>query len=333
MREAEDVALPVFERRSIAGRFETYRSHQAMGGQRGSVVQRQPTTTPQTPAAVPAAKTLLSADELAKRIANCIGIWETNRGKDAPAPKESSLDTVSSEHASMATIEQATTPYAITALKGHKELRDKATPPLTVKELNDAETRCTAVVTLLSSVTTASASSTKPDDFIKNNATAITASGLSNTDVKTMFSAVTLKSTIDTAHQTVEEKKKPDEKKKALTAAIDAISETDRLGLGEGSLKAYIKKPANWGENRAGWQRKAVAAMADNVGGRIEAVAISDSGTALAIPVVKSRVDIELAKNPVPSEEDIVKAVAQQNNPGETGYGGHVWENYQRLYP
>ena len=84
-------------------------------------------------------------------------------------------------------------------LRGHKELRDKATPPLTMKELNDAEARCTAVVTLLTSITSASAKGETPDDFIKNNATAILATGLSNDDVKTMFSAVTLKSTLDTA--------------------------------------------------------------------------------------------------------------------------------------
>ena len=58
--------------------------------------------------------------------------------------------------------------------------------------------------------------------------------------------------------------------------------------------------------------------MSDNVGSRIEAVAVSDNGTALAIPVIKTRVGTELAKKPVPSLEEIVKTVAQQNNPGET---------------
>jgi len=295
----------------------------------------------------------LSADELTRRIARCIGIWETNRGKDDPAPRESTLDTVAGVHASMATIEQATMPYAITALKTHSELRDKASPPLTMKELNDAEARCTAVVTLLSSVASASAGGQKPDDFITANAAAILATGLSNSDVKTMFSAVTLKGTIDTAHTSVEtaestakaeaakEKKTPKEqatkgknaKDKAMKDAIGAIPAADRLGLGEGSLKAYINKPKNWGENRAGWQRKAVAAMPGNVGTRIEAVAVSESGTALAIPTIKSRVDAQLAKKPVPSREDIVKTVAQKNNPNETGYGKHVWETYERLYP
>jgi hypothetical protein len=316
-------------------------------------VQRQAPATAQAPSATPApVATLPTADELTTRIARCIGIWETNRGKDNPAPKESSLDTVAGVHASMATIEQATMPYAITALKAHKELRDKATPPLTMKELNDAEARCTAIVTLLTSVNSASAKGEKPDDFIKNNAAAILATGLGNDDVKTMFSAVTLKSTLDTARTNAEaegkvakekaakEKKTQKEqaaaeeaaKQAAIKKSIEAIPEADRLGLGEGSLKPYTNKPANWGENRAGWQRKAVASMPDNVGGRIEAVAVSDSGVALAIPVIKDRVNTELAKKPVPGLEEIIKNVAQKNNPGESNYGKHVWETYSRLY-
>jgi hypothetical protein len=53
--------------------------------------------------------------------------------------------------------------------------------------------------------------------------------------------------------------------------------------------------------------------MPDNVGGRIEAVATSDNGSALAIPTIRSRVDAELAKVPTPSTEDVVRTVAQPN--------------------
>jgi hypothetical protein len=73
--------------------------------------------------------------------------------------------------------------------------------------------------------------------------------------------------------------------------------------------------------------------MPDQVGARIEAVAVSDGGQALAIPAIRSRVDAELAKAPTPSTEDIVKVVAQKNNPNEADYGLHVWQTYQRLYP
>ena len=59
---------------------------------------------------------------------------------------------------------------------------------------------------------------------------------------------------------------------------------------------------------------------------------MSDTGTGLAIPVIRARVNTELAKKPVQSEAEIVKTVAQQNNPNEANYGQHVWETYQRLY-
>jgi subtilisin family serine protease len=295
----------------------------------------------------------LTPEQLTARIARCVGIWETNRGKDNPAPKESTLDTVAGVHASMATIEQATMPYAITALKGNKALRDKANPPLTMTELNSADARVTAVATLLSSVTAASAQGNKPDDFIAASHASVNAAGLSDNDVRTMFRAVTLKASLDKARtdagaaaqaakqKAVQENKTEKEqasaaetaRQHAVKASIDAIPAADRLGLGEGSLRAYINKPGNWGENRAGWQRKAVDNMPDKVGNRIEAVAVSDNGTALAIPTFHSRVDTELAKMLAASAENIVKSVAQKNNPHEANYGLHVWETYQRLYP
>ncbi len=33
------------------------------------------------------------------------------------------------------------------------------------------------------------------------------------------------------------------------------------------------------------------------------------------------------------TEQQVVEAVAQQNNPNETGYGANVWATYQRIYP
>jgi hypothetical protein len=273
------------------------------------------------------------AGELTTRIARCIGIWETNRGGDDPAPKESELDTVAGIHASMATIEQATMPYAITALRKNKTLRGKANPPLTMKELTAADECASAVVTLLSSVANASAKNMSPDDFIAAKAALISATKLGNDDVKTMFRAVTLKGTLDKAHADMAAAQTKAARQKALKASLAAIPDQDRLGLGEGSLKAYISAPGKWGENKAAWQRKAVASMSGDVGARIEAVAVSDGGQALAIPTIRSRVDAELAKAPTPGTEDIVKVVARQNNPHEADYGLHVWQIYQRLYP
>lgn len=294
----------------------------------------------------------LNADELSARIVRCIGIWETNRGRNEPAPKESDLDTVAGVHASMATIEQATMPYAITVLKKNEVLRAKATPPLTLKELNEAEARCKAVVTLLGHVRTASEKGNSSADLVKERSSSIAATGLSEDDVATMFKAVNLQNTLKAANVTaqeagktarekaLEEKKTSKEqtttekaaKKNALEVAIDAIPADERLDLGKASLRAYSNKPSNWGEHRAGWQRKAVNSMSNNVGARIEAVAVSDSGTALIELEVKKRVDAELSSNPVPNIRDIVEKVAQKNNPGEREYGKNVWRTYERLY-
>jgi hypothetical protein len=280
------------------------------------------------PAPAATAAALPTADVLTSRISNCVGVWETNRGGDAPAPTESSLDTVAAVKASMATIEQATMPYALDALRKYASLRKLASPELTKKEIDDAIARTTAVKTLLDAVKTAADAGTSADDFIKAQQGTITPSGLSDANVKTMFSAVELKETIDTKHGELGGK----DKKTAKTAAGE-IPETDRLGLGTGSLTAYIKDPKKWGENRAAWQRLAVDNMPGDIGTRINSVATSSGGTALAGPVIRSRVDAELAKTPQPSEEELVKTVGAQNNANETGYGDNIWKTYQRLYP
>jgi hypothetical protein len=268
---------------------------------------------------------LPNAETLTERIANCVGVWETNRGGDAPHPTESSLDTVAGVKASMATIEQATMPYALDALRRNASLRTLATPELTKEEINDAIARTTAVTTLLNAVKRAADGGTGAEDFIKAQQATITPTGLSDDNVRTMFSAVALKHTIDDKHGEL------GPKKPAKQAAAE-IPAADRLGLGTGSLTSYVRNPKNWGENRAAWQRLAVQNMPNDVGGRINAVATSSGGTALARAVIRARVDAQLAKKPQPSEEELVKAVGAQNNPGETGYGANLWATYQRLY-
>ncbi|MDA0182965.1 hypothetical protein OJ997_21830 [Solirubrobacter phytolaccae] len=269
---------------------------------------------------------LPTAEELTTRISNCIGVWETNRGGDAPSPRESSLDTVAGVKASMASIEQATMPYALDALRRHTSLRALAEPPLTREEIDAALLRVQGVPPLLSAINAASAAGTTADDFIRDQQAVITPTGLGDEHVRTMFSAVTLKGTIDTKHGELGKTKTPKQ-------AAEEIPEGDRLGLGVGSLTSYIRTPKNWGENRAAWQRLAVDLMPGNVGARVNTVATSSGGTALAGPVVRARVDAQLAKTPQPTEQALVEAVAQQNNPNETGYGGNVWATYQRLYP
>ena len=48
---------------------------------------------------------------------------------------------------------------------------------------------------------------------------------------------------------------------------------------------------------------------------------------------MRARVDAELAKDPKPTEEELVKTVGAKNNANETGYGDNIWATYQRLYP
>ena len=108
-------------------------------------------------------------------------------------------------------------------------------------------------------------------------------------------------------------------------AAAAATREAERAGVGVASLTSYIRTPHNWGENVAALQRKAVKVMPADVGARIESVAVSNSGTGLAIPVTRSRVDADLAKTTAPSEEEIGNAVARQNNPKERDHGANVW--------
>jgi hypothetical protein len=276
-------------------------------------------------AAAPAVA-LPTAEELTSRISNCIGIWETNRGGDAPNPQESSLDTVAGVKASMATIEQATMPYALDALRRHQSLRNLAEPPLTHEEIDAAILRVQAVPALLTAINTAAAAGTTPDDFIRDQQAQITPTGLSDENVRTMFSAVELKNTIDTKHDELSKTKSPRQ-------AAEEIPLQGRLGLGVGSLSSYIRTPRNWGENRAAWQRLAVDGMPGNVGARVNAVATSSGGTALAGPVVRARVDAYLAANPQATEQQVVEHVAQQNNPNEHNYGQNVWATYQRIYP
>jgi RHS repeat-associated protein len=300
----------------------------AGAGEKTISINTMPKDPPPPPPPLP------TAEEFTERIAKSIGLRETNQGGKEPKLHESYLDTVAGIPASFATWEQATMPYAITALLDHPELRSGSNPALTGEELRDANTRVLAVKTLSDSVTAASAAKMTPDDFIKNNAPAIAASGLSNDNVKTMFSAVNLRATLDKAlvDANAAGAAKTPEHIKSVKASIDAIPVADRLGISATDLKTYIEVPSMWGENLAGWQRKAVNAMAGDIGSRIEAIGESNEGKGFIMAVTRSRVDAALAKLKSPTEKQIVTRVGQKNNPKMSGYGASVWTIYQRLY-
>jgi uncharacterized membrane protein YheB (UPF0754 family) len=155
-------------------------------------------------------------------------------------------------------------------------------------------------------------------------------SNLEKKKLKEALDQISKRKKLEKTLEQIFEQQKKDYFKKTMDAIIP---ERDRLGLGLGSLKAYIEKPDKWGENRAGWQRKAVTAMPEDVAKRIESVAVSNNGTALAILVIQDRVNFQLGKKPLPNEDEIVKTVATQNNPLEKNYGENVWKTYHRLYP
>lgn len=311
------------------------RAEQAAAGHRNQdrsalCVARQaapgPSPTPAAPAPLP------SADVLTDRIATAIGVWETNRGGTQPNPRESGLQTVAGLPASMATIEQATMPYVIDALTAHPELQRAANPPLTPAEVAAARNRVTAVTTLLAAVEDAGTQT--PDQFISARHADIVAAGLTDDNVRTMFAARTLHTTVTTAHAAVAQAP-PNAQQATAGQQAAAIPQDQRLGINQASLTTYIRSPATWGENRAAWQRRAVETMPNQVGARIESVATAQHGTQLAATVIRTRVNAQLAAPAAqrPTLESLVSTVAAQNNSGEANYGTNVWQTYQRLFP
>lgn len=266
-------------------------------------------------------------DVLVASLAHCIGVWETNRGGNEPRPTESKLVTVAGIHASMATIEQATMPYAVDRLAKLPELWPSARPPLTGKELSAGRSCCKAVAKLLALVDSEFVEGIDVDRFIASHRSEIDRASLGDSDVRVMFGAVRLRETIKALHRKVAAKQV------TLDKAARSIKGGDRIGLDLASLRSYIAKPARWGENRAAWQRKGVDNLPGDLGVRINAVVTSNDGMALAIPVIKTRVRDYMAKHPSADLEMVVVDVAQENNPKETDYGLNVWKTYSRLYP
>jgi hypothetical protein len=280
------------------------------------------------------AAVLPSVAELAERIVRCIGIYETNRGPTStePRPRESDLDTVAGLPASMATVEQATMPYAVDVLRRNPALWTRASPALTKGELDEAGSRCQGVAKLSKAVAVAAGKGATVEEFLTDQRKLVTQSGLPDAEVRQMFEAVELKAAVDEAHTDFLAAKGKKAKRQVVADAIAALSDDDRLGLDDASLSAYIKNPRKWGENRAAWQRLAVNGMSGDVGARIEAVSESNQGTALAVPEYTRRVEKALKANPKITEAELVPQIGATNNPGEAGYGGHIWEIYQRLY-
>jgi hypothetical protein len=254
---------------------------------------------------------------------------------------ESQLNTVAGLPASLATVEQATIGYTLSALKNHLSLRAFAVSgqpllefPIYLPDIEQGITRATNTRTLLIAVEGAVNIGQTVESFLLNNALLVSSTGLSADNVRTMFQAVPLKARIDAAHARVQSGAS------TLAQEVAAIPEADRLGLGAGSLQSYIRNPLLWGENRAAWERQAVRTLPNNLGYKFEARATYADGRTLAREVYKSRVQQAFAQAGCTGEgnlclngqeADVVRSVGQSNNPGLPGYGQEVLTIYCRM--
>jgi hypothetical protein len=338
-------------------------ARQAAGA--GRATQAPPTSAPPAqapPAQAPPAQTPQAReDELVERVARAIGVYETNRGGDAPVARESSLETVAGVRASVRSVGQQIVSRAVEALLAHPQLRELATPPLTRAELLRARETIGAVTRLLRAVEAAAARGQEADDVARDHADLLDRTGLDAGHVATMLSAVGLRARLRAASEeiprTLEEetpairealvaaeprlsgarlerrvRAEVERRRKALIAEhAAAVPRAQRLGLGLGSLRAYIRNPRNWGENAAAWQRLAVERMPDGVGTRIVQAAEHDGGLPMTAEDVRAQVRRELAREGV-TDEDVLLSVARRHN-RDPAYPAGVLAEYRRLYP
>ena len=203
----------------------------------------------------------------------------------------------------MATVEQATMPYALDALR-NASLRKLAQPELTRRR---STTRSPARPRSRRCSTRSRRPPTRarpPTTSSRPSRRTITPTGLSDATSRRCSAPSSSRrrstpSTASSAARTRRPPSRPPERSPRRTGS----------GSAPGSLTSYIRDPKKWGENRAAWQRKAVQAMPGDVGARINTVSTSSGGTALAGPVIRARVDAELAKKPKPTEEQLVTTV------------------------
>jgi hypothetical protein len=285
--------------------------------------------------------------ELGANLIQAIGVEETNPNGTEPKAVRSGLGTVVGIPASLPTVHQAITVNALTALKLNEALRrnvDASQPfrdrALTKVEVSKAEDRAKAVARLLKLIREVPALTDAQIDKIAVSPRLLTSAGVSADNVRTMFRAVGLKKTIDAAHDRVKSKIRTPAEKAALDAEVALILPADRLGIGEGSLRAYIRNPANWGENKASWERLAVLNLPNNLGKRIEAFATANEGYAIAsVNVTKWLNDAYAAAGctiasgtcPQLTERDLVITVAKRQN-ARADYPDKVLAQYCRLF-
>lgn len=272
---------------------------------------------------------------LTERIARTIAIYETNRGNNEARAISSGLGTVAGIPASVPSMSQATMPWMIDALDASPSLRKIPDPNLTRKNIQDAGSRIEATVNLLAQVDrTADSTEQTIETFFKDNNDLMVSSGLNEQDVRLMFKGRDLKKLVIAANQQAAPLA-GDDKNAKIDELIEQIPVDDRLGIDHGSLRAYIRDPGNWSENRAAWQRLSLQRMTDeqgiSIGSRIEQAATDKGGMTMLVEVVRNHVWTALQSDPLITEEQVVRLVARTHNRSAT-YPDGVWGEYVRLY-
>ena len=266
------------------------------------------------------------AETLTDRIANCVGVWETNRGGDAPNLTESSFDTVAGVKASMATVEQATKPYALDALRRNASLRKlarRAPPSRRSTTRSPARRRSNPA----DGVKTAADAGTTADDFIKAQQATIIPTGSSTTTPPPCSAPSTLKNTIDTKHGETGGKKQEDPKQ--------AAGEIPRPTASAWAPVADLLHPR---PEEVGRESRRLAAPRGRPDARRRRhphqrrrdVLRRHRARRPRHPRPRGRRTGH--KGPEPHRGSAGQRRAAKNNPNETGYGDNIWATYQRLY-
>lgn len=242
--------------------------------------------------------------------------------QDVPAPPtESNYRTVAGPRASMATPTQTTVPNAITTLRYSESanLRNSVNPPLTMNELNRADSRAIAIAKVHEQAANHAGSLlADPDKFARDNAAS---TGLNAGDLKNMLlaAAEVHKSKLTAAQQT------------QLNTLQGSLAKANNLRVNADTLTTLRAQP---GEDLAGWQRLGadnlvVAPATQSVGARINTIATAGDHNGIGEIALKRYLSDARAaydKGRLASEADVVQAAAYRQNHGTVPHNGKkVW--------
>ncbi len=128
----------------------------------------------------------------------------------------------------------------------------------------------------------------------------------------------------------------------AQKKALGELAKQDvakRLGMRESDMVAYTKyeRADSWNEDKAGWQRKALSrppkkgGQSDRLEERLNAAATAGNGHALSRVEFYGFVDEYLRAHPEATDEQVCRAAAHKNQPGDPAYPGIVAGHFRKL--